>query len=81
MLRETYPDLKANAGFLKLQDQLEGTENRIAVERTRYNDAVKELNTYIRGIPGKWWASLTGVKKAEYFKINESEAASPKVKF
>jgi len=81
VLRETYPDLKANEGFLKLQDQLEGTENRIAVERKRYNDAVRELNTYIRGIPGQWWASLTGVKKAEYLDVPEAKKEVPKVKF
>ncbi len=81
LLKETYPDLKANQGFLKLQDQLEGTENRIAVERKRYNDAVRELNTYIRGIPGKWWADMTGVKTAEYFEIAEAEKATPQVKF
>lgn len=81
VLKETYPDLKANASFLKLQDQLEGSENRIAVERMRYNESVKALNTYIRGIPGKWWASMTNVEKAEYFKINETEADAPKVKF
>ena len=81
VLKETYPDLKANESFLKLQDQLEGTENRISVERMRYNEAVKTLNTYIRGIPGKWWASMTGVEKAEYFKIDKAEADSPKVKF
>ncbi|MFA6033589.1 MAG: LemA family protein [Myxococcota bacterium] len=81
VLKETYPTLKANEGFLKLQDQLEGTENRIAVERKRYNDAVRELNTYIRGIPGVWWASLTGVKAATYFEIPEAEKAAPKVKF
>ncbi len=81
VLKETYPDLKANQSFLKLQDSLEGTENRIAVERGRYNEAVRALNTYIRGIPGKWWASMTGVKEAQYFKVAEEEKAAPKVKF
>lgn len=82
MLKETYPNLKANESFLKLQDSIEGSENRIAVERKRYNDAVKNLNSYIRGIPGKWWAEMTGVEKAEYFEIkNEAEKAVPKVKF
>jgi len=81
VLKETYPDLKANESFMKLQDSLEGTENRIAVERKRYNDAVKELNTYIRGIPGSWWASMTGVTTAEYFSVEEEAKATPKVKF
>lgn len=48
MFRETYPELKANESFLKMQDTLEGSENRISVERKRYNDAVRELNTYIK---------------------------------
>jgi LemA protein len=81
MLKETYPQLKANESFLKLQDSLEGSENRISVERKRYNDAVKELNSYVRGIPGKWWASMTGVQTAEYFETPEAEKATPKVNF
>ncbi len=81
MLKETYPQLKANQGFLKLQDQIEGTENRIAVERKRYNEAVKQLNTYVRGIPGKWWADMAGVEKAEYFEVEEAAKQAPKVKF
>lgn len=81
MFKETYPALKADESFRKLQDTLEGTENRISVERNRYNDAVRELNTYIRGIPGQWWASMAGVKGAEYFKVDEAEKAVPKVKF
>ena len=81
VLKETYPNLKANQSFLKLQDSIEGTENRIAVARKRYNDAVKALNTYIRGIPGQWWASMTGVEKAEYFEVPKEETATPKVNF
>ena len=81
MFKESYPALKADESFRKLQDSLEGTENRISVERNRYNDAVRELNTYIRGIPGKWWADMTGVKAAEYLKVEEAEKAVPKVKF
>jgi len=81
LLRETYPELKANEGFLKFQDTLEGTENRIAVERKRYNDAVKELNTYIRGFPGSIYAGMSGVKEAKYFEVQEAEKAVPAVKF
>lgn len=81
LLKERYPDLKANQSFLKLQDSIEGTENRIAVERKRYNDAVKALNAYIRGIPGQWWASMTGVTEAEYLSFDEEEKKTPKVKF
>jgi LemA protein len=81
LLREAYPELKANESFLKLQDSLEGTENRIAVERKRYNDAVRELNTYRRTVFGRFFASLAGVGKAEYFEIEKTEKEVPKVKF
>jgi LemA protein len=80
-LQERYPDLKANQSFLKLQDTLEGTENRIAVERKRYNEAVQALNTFIRTFYGRFFASMAGVEKAEYFEIPEGEAAVPKVQF
>lgn len=81
LLREAYPELKANQSFLKLQDSLEGTENRIAVERKRYNDAVQILNTYIRTLFGRFFASLAGVSNAEYYDIPEAEKETPKVKF
>jgi len=81
VLRETYPELKANASFLKLQDSLEGTENRISVERKRYNDAVQALNTYRRTFMGRFFAGLAGVEKAEYFEIPEAEKAVPAVRF
>ena len=80
-LQERYPVLKANQSFLKLQDSLEGTENRIAVERKRYNDAVQGLNTYIRTFVGRLYAAFAGVSKAEYYEIPEAEKAVPKVKF
>lgn len=81
VLRETYPQLKANESFLKMMDSLEGTENRISVERKRYNDAVRTLNTYIRTVFGAFFAGLAGVSKAEYYQIPEAEKAAPKVKF
>ncbi len=81
LLKETYPQLKANESFLKLQDSLEGTENRIAVERKRYNDAVRALNTYRRTVFGRFFASLAGVGEAEYYEIPEAEKETPKVKF
>ena len=81
LLQERYPDLKANQSFLKLQDSLEGTENRIAVERKRYNDAVQILNTYIRTFFGRFFAAFASVSKAEYYEIPEAEKAVPKVKF
>lgn len=81
LLREQYPQLKANESFLKLQDSLEGTENRIAVERKRYNDAVQLLNTYIRTFYGRFFAALAGVGSAEYYEVPEEEQAVPAVKF
>jgi LemA protein len=81
VLRETYPQLKANENFLKLQDSLEGTENRIAVERMRYNDTVKILNTYRRTVLGKFFASLAGVNEARYYETPQAEKEAPKVKF
>jgi len=81
LLKEQYPDLKANQSFLKLQDSLEGTENRIAVERKRYNDAVQQLNTFTRTFFGRFFTTLAGVGKAEYYKIPEGEKEAPKVKF
>lgn len=81
VLRETYPELKSNENFLKLQDSLEGTENRLAVERMRYNEKVKELNVFIRSLLGRVYASMAGVSAAEYFEITEEARAVPKVDF
>jgi len=81
LLREAYPQLKANESFLKLQDSLEGTENRISVERKRYNETVRVLNTYRRTVFGRFFASIAGVSSAEYYEIPKGEAETPKVKF
>jgi LemA protein len=81
VLRETYPQLKANESFLKLQDSLEGTENRIAVERKRYNEVAKLLNEYRRGFPGSFFASMAGVQQASYYEVPAAEKEAPKVKF
>jgi LemA protein len=85
MLKETYPNLKANQNFMKLQDSLEGTENRIAVARTRYNESVKALNSFVRSFFGRFFAAFTGVKEAEYFEIpddmKEQMDAPPAVDF
>ena len=81
LLKEAYPDLKANQSFLKLQDSLEGTENRIAVERKRYNDAVRVLNTFIRTFMGRFFAGFAGVSASEYYEIPEGEAENLKVSF
>ncbi len=81
LLREAYPQLKANENFLKLQDSLEGTENRISVERKRYNEAVQALNTYRRTVFGRFFASLAGVGEATYYEITDIERETPKVNF
>ena len=81
VMREAYPELESNESFLKLQDQLEGTENRLSVARKRYNDKVKELNAFTRKLTGRFYASLAGVEKAEYFQVEEAAKAVPKVDF
>jgi LemA protein len=81
LLREQYPQLKANESFLKLQDSLEGTENRISVERMRYNESVQLLNTYTRTFFGRFFASMAGVEKAKYYELPEGQGEAPKVKF
>src|SRR5512143_2782960 len=81
VLRETDPQLKANESILKLQDSLEGTENRMAVERKRYNDDVRALNTYRRTLFGRFFASWAGVNEAQYYEIPQAEKEAPKVKF
>jgi LemA protein len=81
VLRESYPELKSNEAFLKLQDSVEGTENRLSVERQRYNEAVRTLNTFTRGVLGRLYASLAGVKEAQYFDVPEAAKAVPKVDF
>ncbi len=82
VLQEQYPQLKANQNFLSLQDQLEGTESRIAVARTRYNEAVRELNSYVRGFPGSFFAKKAGVQSKPFFETTEAaRTAAPKVDF
>lgn len=82
VLREAYPELKANQNFLKLQDQLEGTENRINVARTRYNEAAKQLNSYAREFFGSFFCKKADVVKTEYFEASEkAKTEVPKVKF
>ncbi|BCO09034.1 hypothetical protein GF1_14100 [Desulfolithobacter dissulfuricans] len=81
MLKENYPQLKASESFLRLQDSLEGTENRIAVERRRYNEAVRRLNTYRRTVVGRFFAALAGVEAAPYFEPPAEEQQAPQVRF
>ena len=80
---EAYPDLKANQNFLALQSQLEGTENRIAVARRDYIESVRQYNTELRTIPGRWWARFLypDAKPKESFTIAEGTEAAPKVSF
>ncbi len=78
---EKYPDLKANENFLNLQGQLEGTENRIAVERRRFNEAAREFNTYIKVFPNSFIASFRNFKSKEYFLSDEGAKTAPKVEF
>ena len=78
---EKYPDLKANQNFLELQSQLEGTENRIAVERQRYSDVVNEYNTSVRRFPNSIFASMFGFDKKPYFEAQSGAENAPKVEF
>jgi len=78
---ERYPDLKSNQNFIRLQDELAGTENRIAVERRRYNDAVKTYNVKIRSFPTILFAGMFGFTKAEFFTVPEAVKEAPKVTF
>lgn len=78
---ENYPELKANENFLSLQDQLEGTENRIATERKRFNDTVKTYNTYIRRFPNNMIAGMFGFDKKAFFQADENAQTAPKVEF
>lgn len=78
---ERYPDLKANQNFLELQAQLEGTENRITVERQKFNDAAKSFNTLIRKFPKNIIAGMFGFERKEYFEAKEGAEEAPKVEF
>lgn len=81
LIQENYPDLKANQNFRDLQAQLEGTENRIATERMKFNQAVKDYNTLIRRFPNNIFASMFGFEKKGYFEANVGAENAPKVEF
>ena len=81
MLRESYPQLKANENFLELQAQLEGTENRITVARRDFNEAAKSYNTKIRNFPTNLIAGMFGFEKKAYFEAAEGAEKAPEVKF
>lgn len=78
---EKYPDLKANQNFLELQSQLEGTENRISVERRRFNEMVQDYNAYIRKFPNNLMSGMFGFEKKGYFKADAGSEKAPKVEF
>ena len=81
LIQENYPDLKANQNFLELQAQLEGTENRIATERMKFNEAAKAFNTGIRKFPDNIIASMFGFEKKAYFEAQAGTETTPKVEF
>ncbi len=78
---EQYPNLKANESFLALQSQLEGTENRVTVERMRFNEAAQSFNTYRRSFPNNIIANMMGFGEKAYFKADEGTNKAPTVKF
>ena len=82
LLTENYPQLRSSEQFMRLQDELSGTENRIGVARKRYNDAIQDYNTYILQFPNNIWAGMAGFKENDaYFKASESARTVPSVKF
>ena len=82
VVQENYPQLKSNENFLRLQDELSGTENRIAVERRRYNQVVQDYNTFISLFPNSLVASMSGFTRNDaYFKADEGSRTAPKVDF
>ncbi|MFA7658474.1 MAG: LemA family protein [Candidatus Gastranaerophilaceae bacterium] len=80
-IAENYPDLKANQNFIALQDEIAGTENRLAVARKDYNDSVKDINAIIRTFPMSIIAGMSGIKSREYFQVEETAKKVPQVKF
>jgi LemA protein len=81
-LQEQYPDLKSNEQFIRLSDELAGTENRISVERTRYNATLKDYNVYVQQFPNSIWAGIAGFKyRNEYYKGSPENGTAPKVDF
>lgn len=78
---ERYPDLKANQNFLELQAQLEGTENRISVERKKFNETARDYNTYIKKFPKNLFANMFNFEQKDYFQADEGAEKAPEVKF
>lgn len=82
LLTENYPQLRSSEQFMRLQDELSGTENRIGVARKRYNDAIQDYNTFILQFPNNIWAGMAGFKENDaYFKASEAARTVPNVKF
>jgi LemA protein len=81
VVAERYPELKADRNFLELQSQLEGTENRIAIERMRFNEAAREYNTYLRKFPQSVVAGVRNFKERPYFEAETGAKSAPKVQF
>lgn len=81
-MQENYPQLKSNDQFMRLEDELAGTENRIAVSRLRYNAAIKDYNVFIQQFPNSIWANFAGFHpKTEYYKADDASRTAPKVDF
>jgi len=78
---ERYPELKSNTNFIRLQDELAGTENRIAVERRRFNETVRAYNTKIRSFPTNLIAGMFGFEKATFFEVPKERQEAPQVRF
>ena len=81
LIVENYPDLKANQQFIQLMDELEGTENRLAVARQDYNEVVRNFNSDVRTFPGNVVAGMLGIEKKEYFEATEGAETTPTVDF
>ena len=81
-MQENYPDLKSNGQFMRLEDELAGTENRIAVARRRYNETIRDYNVYIQQFPNSIWANMAGFHpKNEYYAADAASKTAPKVDF
>ena len=81
-LQENYPQLKSNDQFMRLQDELAGTENRIAIARRRYNESIRDYNTFIQQFPNSIWAGIAGFRpKNEYYTADQGSRTAPKVDF
>jgi LemA protein len=82
LLQENYPQLRSNENFMRLQDELSGTENRISVERRRYNETLQDYNTFVQQFPNSIWAGIAGFQpNRAYFEASQASRTAPNVKF